>query len=69
MAVRGTESIKEATVNVAGTDLKVCVASGASAAQQVMEKVKAEEAERLKNQPVKVDVVRKERKPRPKKKG
>jgi NADP-reducing hydrogenase subunit HndD len=41
MAVRGTESIKEATVNVAGTDLKVCVASGASAAQQVMEKVKA----------------------------
>ena len=36
---------------------------------RVMEKVKAEEAERLKNQPVKVDVVRKERKPRPKKKG
>ena len=40
-AVRGTESIKEATVNVGGIDLKVCVASGASAAQQVMEKVKA----------------------------
>lgn len=36
---------------------------------RVMEKVKAEEAERLKNQPVKVEVVRKERKPRPKKKG
>lgn len=36
---------------------------------RVMEKVKAEEAERLQNQPVKVDVVRKERKPRPKKKG
>ena len=36
---------------------------------RVMEKVKAEEAERIKNQPVKVDVVRKERKPRPKKKG
>ncbi len=36
---------------------------------RVMEKVKAEEAERLAAQPVKVDVVRKERKPRPKKKG
>lgn len=36
---------------------------------RVMEKVKADEAERIKNQPVKVDVVRKERKPRPKKKG
>ena len=39
-AVRGTESIKEATVNVAGTDLKVCVASGASAAAEVMQKVR-----------------------------
>ena len=36
---------------------------------RVMEKVKAEEAERLAAQPVKVDVVRKERKSRPKKKG
>ena len=39
-AVRGTESIKEATVNVAGIDLKVCVASGAAAAAKVMDKVK-----------------------------
>lgn len=37
--------------------------------KKVMNKAKAEEEERLKNQPVKVDVVRKERKPRPKKKG
>lgn len=37
--------------------------------RRVMEKAKADEAERLKNQPVKVDVVRKERKPRPHKKG
>lgn len=37
--------------------------------RRVMEKAKAEEAERLQNQPVKVDVVRKERKPRPHKKG
>lgn len=35
---------------------------------RVMERVKAEEAERLSNMPTKVDVVRKERKPRPKKK-
>ncbi|MCR5628707.1 NADH-dependent [FeFe] hydrogenase, group A6 [Eubacterium sp.] len=40
-AVRGTESIKEATVNVGGTDLKLCVASGAKAAKEVMEKVAA----------------------------
>lgn len=37
--------------------------------KRVTERVKAEELERLKNAPVKVDVVRKERKPRPKKKG
>lgn len=36
---------------------------------RVMEKVKAEEAERLANRPIQVDVVRTERKPRPKKKG
>ena len=36
---------------------------------RVMEKVKAEEEERIANMPVKVDVVRKERKPRPKKKA
>lgn len=36
---------------------------------RVISKAKAEEEERLKNMPVKVDVVRKERKPRPKKKS
>ncbi|MCI1997320.1 MAG: YidC/Oxa1 family membrane protein insertase [Olsenella sp.] len=36
--------------------------------QRVMDKVKAETEEKLKSQPVKVDVVRKEHKPRPKKK-
>ena len=44
-AVRGTESIKEATVNINGTDIKVAVASGAGAAQQVMEKIKNGEAD------------------------
>ena len=37
--------------------------------QRVMDRVKAEEAERIANMPVEVNVVRKERKPRPKKKG
>jgi YidC/Oxa1 family membrane protein insertase len=37
--------------------------------QRVMEKVKRETEEQLKNQPVQVDVVRKEKKPRPHKKG
>ena len=36
---------------------------------KVMEKVKAEEAERMKNAPIQVDVVRRERKPRPRKKN
>ena len=36
--------------------------------QRVIEKAKAEEEERLKNAPVKVDVVRRERKARPHKK-
>ena len=40
-AVRGTDSIKEATVEVGGTPLKLCVASGAKAAKEVMEKVAA----------------------------
>ncbi len=44
-AVRGTESIKEATVNINGTDIKVAVASGAGAAQKVMEKIKNGEAD------------------------
>ncbi len=44
-AVRGTESIKEATVNINGSDIKVAVASGATAAQEVMEKIKNGEAD------------------------
>ena len=36
--------------------------------RKVLEKAKADEAERMKNEPVKVDVVRKERKARPHKK-
>ncbi|MBQ9005586.1 MAG: iron hydrogenase small subunit, partial [Atopobiaceae bacterium] len=38
-AVRGTEMVKEATVNVAGTDLKLCVASSGQGAQYVMSKL------------------------------
>ena len=37
--------------------------------QRVMDKVKRETEASLANQPVKVDVVRKEKKPRPHKKG
>jgi NADP-reducing hydrogenase subunit HndD len=40
-AVRGTKGIKETTVNLAGQDLKLCVASGAAAAKVVMDKLKA----------------------------
>ena len=40
-AVRGTQGIKEATVNVAGTELKLCVASGAANAKIVMDKLAA----------------------------
>ncbi len=40
-AVRGTDRIKEATVNLAGTDYKICVASSASAAKEVMDKLAA----------------------------
>ena len=39
-AVRGTDRIKEATVNLAGNDIKVCVASGAAAAKDVMDQLK-----------------------------
>jgi len=39
--VRGTASIKEATVEVGGTPLKLAVASGAAAAKEVMDKLKA----------------------------
>ena len=40
-AVRGTMGLKQATVNVGGTDLKVAVASGAGAAKFVMDQLKA----------------------------
>ncbi len=40
-AVRGTMGIKEATVNVGGQELKLCVASGAGAAKVVMDSLKA----------------------------
>jgi len=40
-AVRGTKSIKETTVNVGGTEIKLCVASGAKAAKEVMDKLAA----------------------------
>lgn len=40
-AVRGTQGLKEASVNLAGTELKVAVASGAAAAKVVMDKLKA----------------------------
>ncbi|MBQ4289958.1 MAG: (2Fe-2S)-binding protein [Clostridia bacterium] len=38
-AVRGNEAIKEATVNIAGLDVKVAVASGGKAANEIMKKV------------------------------
>lgn len=38
--VRGTNGIKEATYNIAGIEVKVCVANGLSNAHEVMEKVK-----------------------------
>lgn len=40
-AVRGTKGLKETTVNVGGTDLKIAVASGAAAAKYVMDQLKA----------------------------
>jgi len=43
--VRGTKGIKEATVKVAGKDVKVCVASGIKNARAVMEKVKSGKAD------------------------
>lgn len=43
--VRGTDGIKEATYNVAGMDVKVAVASGLSNAKQIMDKVRAGEAD------------------------
>ncbi|MBE6764027.1 MAG: ferredoxin [Ruminococcaceae bacterium] len=38
--VRGTESLKEATYNIAGLEVKVAVASGLKAANEVMAKIK-----------------------------
>lgn len=43
--VRGTAGIKEATYNVAGMDVKVAVASGLKNAKELLEKVKAGEAD------------------------
>ena len=43
MEVRGTEGIKEATYNVAGMDINVCVASGLANANKVLEMVKSGE--------------------------
>ena len=44
-AVRGTEGIKEATYNVAGMDVKVAVVSGLANARELLNKVKAGEAD------------------------
>ena len=41
--VRGTEGIKEATYNVAGMDVNICVASGLANARKVLDMVKAGE--------------------------
>ncbi len=43
--VRGTEGIKEATYHVAGMDVKVAVVSGLGNAKELLEKVKAGEAD------------------------
>jgi NADP-reducing hydrogenase subunit HndD len=43
-AVRGTQGIKEATVNLAGTDIKVAVASGLANAKELLERIKRGEA-------------------------
>ncbi len=40
-ALRGTQGLKQATVNIAGNDIKVAVASGAAAAKVVMDRMKA----------------------------
>lgn len=44
-AVRGTEGIKKATVNLNGTEVKVCVASSLSNAKIIMEEIKAGKAD------------------------
>ena len=40
-AVRGTQGLKQATVNINGSDIKVAVASGAAAAKVVMDRMKS----------------------------
>ncbi len=44
-AVRGTDSIKEASVEINGLTIKVAVASGGNAANEVMKKIKSGEAD------------------------
>ncbi|MBR5785207.1 MAG: [Clostridia bacterium] len=44
-AVRGIEGIKEATVNVAGMDVKLAVASGLGNARKLLDKIRAGEAD------------------------
>jgi NADP-reducing hydrogenase subunit HndD len=43
--VRGTEGIKEATYNVAGTEVKVAITSGMVNAKKIMDKVRTGEAD------------------------
>lgn len=43
--VRGTEGLKEATYNIAGIEIKVAVASGATNAKAVMDKIASGEAD------------------------
>ena len=43
--VRGTEGLKEATYNIAGLEIKVCVASGTANAKKVMDKIASGEAD------------------------
>ncbi len=44
-AVRGTDAIKEAAVNINGLEIKVAVASGGNAANEIMKKVQSGEAD------------------------
>ncbi len=44
-AVRGTKGLKEATINVAGMDVKVAVASGLANAKVLMDKIRKGEAD------------------------
>lgn len=44
-AVRGTDGIKEASLNLGGTDVKVAIANGLGNARQLLENIKAGKAE------------------------